>query len=267
MEVKAENFKKLVDEGVFEKYRRFLRPSYADFYKKIAYEFQDPSNLVISFTHSSFSYEQIGKALIHNERMEFLGDAILEFIVSTYLFHYQPRLNEGKMTSLRSITVREETLALAATNINLGEYLLLGRGEALNGGRDKPSNLANAFEALLAAIYLDYTDSNPDKKVNEIIALPKKVYNICISLLEPYLLQAISGNLVYDYKSKLLERIQEKYDLSALKFELASQAGPAHCPHFTVEIKLLDKVIGKGSGKSKKEAEQNAAKEALEVNL
>lgn len=264
MSITASDYPKLSQEGVFEAYRAYIRPSYQEFYDAIGYEFTDLSYLIIAFTHTSFSYEQIGKELLDNERLEFLGDAILEFVVSTWLFQRRPKLNEGKMTSFRAITVREETLAMAAKNINLGDYLLFGHGEAMNGGKNKASNLSNAFEALLAAVYLDFNAGLPVHDDDSFV-LPKELYNVYIRLLEPYLQKAVSGKLIYDYKSKLIEKIQENYETGDISFVLEKQEGPAHCPTFTVAVKLLDRVLGHGAGSSKKEAEQNASKQALEV--
>lgn len=261
-----EQYKKLSEAELFKAYASFLRPSYAEFYKKLGYEFHDPSNLVLALTHSSFAYEHLEHRAVDNERLEYLGDAILEFIISTFLFHHNDQIQEGEMTALRSVVVREETLALAAEDINLGAYLLLGHGEELNGGRENPSNLANALEALLAAIYIDCTEAdNSHETEAEFFALPPEVYSICIKLLKPYLLQAMAGTLIYDYKSRLIEWSQEKYEQGDLQFKLLSQDGPAHCPEFTVAVLLKDKTISTGVGRSKKEAEQRAAKTALEA--
>lgn len=266
MENIEEEYKKLKQSGLFADYAKFLRPSYAEFYQTINYEFHDPSNLLLALTHSSFAYEHLEHKAVDNERLEYLGDAILEFIISTFLFHYNEQTQEGEMTALRSVVVREETLALAAEDINLGAYLLLGHGEELNGGRSNPSNLANALEALLAAIYIDCSEANEQAQTEaEIFALPPEVYSFCIKLLRPYLLQAMAGTLIYDYKSRLIEWTQEQYAQGDLQFHLLNQSGPAHCPQFTVAILLKNKTIGMGVGKSKKEAEQKAAKAAWEA--
>lgn len=266
MENLAEKYKKLSQAGLLADYARFLRPSYNDFYQALNYEFHDPSNLLLALTHSSFAYEHLEHKAVDNERLEYLGDAILEFIISTFLYHYNEETQEGEMTALRSVVVREETLALAAEDLSLGSYLLLGHGEELNGGRTNPSNLANALEALLAAIYIDCSEANLSAKTEaEIFALPPTVYSICIKLLKPYLLQAMAGTLIYDYKSRLIEWAQEEYAQGDLHFCLLKQSGPAHCPEFTVSVLLKDKTISTGVGKSKKEAEQKAAKAAWEA--
>ena len=186
----------------------------------------------------------------NNERLEFLGDAVLQLVISDFLYRDQTAMTEGAMTRIRALIVCEPTLALVARHLRLGEALKLGKGEDGTGGRDKPSNLSNALEALFGAIYLD--------------GGLEAARGVVLRCLEPHLQRALSGRMIYDYKSRLLELAQKTRGQIAVQFEILSEEGPVHERHYTAGVRLDDRLIAQGEGSSKKEAEQNAAKAVLE---
>ena len=214
--------------------------------KHIGYVFRDKGFLRDALTHSSFANEN-RKSSESNERLEFLGDSILGFIVAEHLYTFRPDMPEGQMTRVRAELVCEKSLELAAGSMQLGEFLMLGRGEALSGGRSRPSILADAFEAVVAAVYLD-GGINPAKEL---------VTRFILSGLKP------GGQAASDYKTALQELVQKKSG-QILTYHLVSESGPDHKKHFTAEVRLNGEVKGTGSGRSKKEAEQQAAQNALE---
>jgi len=204
---------------------------------------------VEAFTHTSYSNEQRHRAVIaHNERLEFLGDAALELCCSTYLFGQKPELPEGQMTITRSNLVREEALVKYADFLELAPLLRMGRGEEKMGGRDRASLKANAFEALLGAIYMDLGF--------------EATWNFVAPILER---ECANGEEKRDrdFKSKLQEFVQAD-SKRAIVYELLSAEGPAHARIFETAVKLDDVTLGYGSATSKKESEQRAAEEALE---
>ncbi len=211
----------------------------------IGYSFKDPKLLRLALTHSSYSNER--GAHKNNERLEFLGDSVLGFITADYLFGELTNTPEGQLTKIRANAVCERSLAKFAAEINLGKYLFLGKGEMLTGGRERPSVLSDAFEALIAAIYLDGGIDEARKFVLRFVSNTEK-----------------DANEVTDYKTMLQEVIQKNPE-EELKYELVAQSGPAHMKNFTVEVKLNSNCIGLGEGHSKKKAEQAAAKEALHL--
>lgn len=216
--------------------------------KALEYEFKNMQYLKTALTHSSYANERKGD-IVCNERQEFLGDSVLSIIVSDYIFKHCPELPEGELTKLRASLVCEKTLAVYARSIDLGKYLLLSRGESKNGGRNRPSILADAFESVIAAIYLDGGMENARKFVlrfviNDIKNHKTKNFN--------------------DYKTKLQEIVQKNPE-EKITYVLTGESGPDHDKHFTVEVHLNSNVVGKGGGRSKKEAEQQAAREALEL--
>lgn len=217
--------------------------------KYINYKFNDISLLNNSLAHSSYINENKKGLYTSNERLEFLGDAIIDLIVSEYLYKRFPELPEGELTKIRSSIVCEPSLAFAARKINLGAYMLLGKGEDITGGRDRDSLLADAFEALTAAIYLDGGFN--------------KAVSFLIGNFEQEVIYAISkGNLFIDYKTELQEFLQKKYK-SKVEYRVEKEDGPDHNKKFYMNVIAENKVIGKGMGRNKKEAEQNAAKHAL----
>lgn len=203
-----------------------------------------------ALTHSSYVNEMRarGQVIPDNERLEFLGDAVLQLAVSEFLFRAFPHMSEGEMTKLRASIVCEATLVTLAESLRFGEYIRLGKGEELTGGRARPSLLADAFEAVVGALYLD------------------QGYDAVVSLLERLIFPRVrNGEFFYnnDYKSRLQEEVQRR-NLGTLQYNIAAERGPAHHREFVSEVFLGDRLLGVGQGRSKKEAEQQAAAQALE---
>ena len=208
----------------------------------------DPSLLAQSLVHSSYINENPDFAPASNERLEFLGDAILDLVIAEKLYQNFPQFNEGEMTKLRSTLVRRDTLARIARALSLGNYLYLGKGEESSGGRHNPTNLAGALESVIAAIFLDQD-----------LATTR---DFILRLFDKQLKKVVSQGIKPDYKSQLQELAQSRQQTAV--YHLIEAAGPAHDKRFTVEVRLDNTVLGRGSGKSKKEAETEAARMALE---
>ena len=213
---------------------------------RIDYHFRDTALLGRALTHSSYANEahQNGG---DNERLEFLGDSVLGFITADYLFSHHKNFPEGELTKLRAYAVCEKSLFSFAKEIDLGKYLRLGKGEEHTGGRMRPSLLSDAFEAVIAAIYLD----------GGLEEAKRFVLRFVVPCVE-------SKPTFRDYKTMLQEVVQQTQG-ETLEYVLVSETGPDHDKHFAVEVHLNSNVIGHGVGGSKKKAEQNAAKEALEM--
>ncbi|ADC91338.1 ribonuclease III [Mageeibacillus indolicus UPII9-5] len=222
-----------------------------NFENKIGYSFKNKKYLIEALTHSTYSYEHSMYGLECNERLEFLGDLVLGLTVGNHLFKTFPTYPEGKLSKLKAALVCEPTLAIVAHNWELDKVLLLGKGEETSGGRNKPSSLADATEAVLGAVFCDA----------DFVAAA----TVILRALEPLIQEAVAGNLVYDYKSALLEKIQTKYHSSQLRFVLLDETGPAHSPSFKMGIYLVNDLLATAIGSSKKEAEQIAAKQALQL--
>lgn len=220
-----------------------------DFENRIEYKFKNPKLLEEALTHSSYANEHRDKRIKCNERLEFLGDAVLSVVVADYIFENYPDLPEGELTKLRSALVCEKALYMFGKQIKLGEYLLLSRGEKNGGGAERPSIVSDAFEAVIAAIYLDGGLDSARKHILRFV-IPE-VKNM---RTKPF----------KDYKTTLQEIVQ-KNPGEILEYNMVSESGPDHDKHFVFEVYLNSNVIGKGGGRSKKEAEQNAAREALEL--
>jgi ribonuclease-3 len=220
-----------------------------DLQKILGVPFQQQELLTQALTHSSYANENPGTAPASNERLEFLGDAILGLIVAENLFRDFPAMSEGEMTRLRSILVKQETLARVAESIELGDYLYLGKGEESSGGREKPANLARVLEALIAAVYLDHGFAVTEQFVLEI--------------LDAELLKTLYQGTIIDYKSQLQELLQAQAQQTPV-YNLIETSGPDHDKKFTVEVKLGNDVLAAGIGRSKKKAETEAARIALE---
>ena len=213
----------------------------------IGYKFKQKSYLQTALTHSSYVNEH--KSSKDNERLEFLGDSVLSLIVSNYIFSYKSNLKEGELTKIRSILVCEKSLMKVAEKIDIGSYMRLGKGEKNSGGNKRASILADAVEALIAAMYLDSDFDTVSKYV--------------LSWLEEDIVIALSNKKNYDYKSKLQEEIQ-KVKGRTIKYEMLDMKGPDHDRTFTIGVYRDDQMIGTGTGRSKKDAEQISAKDALE---
>lgn len=215
----------------------------------IGYIFKDKEVINTAVTHSSYANEKKNKKLKYNERIEFLGDSVLSLVISEYLYTMYPSLPEGELTVTRAKIVCENSLSRCAVDIGLGNYLLLGKGEELSGGRNKPSILSDAFEALLGAIYIDGGFDT--------------VRQFILKYMENIIKSCASGKLFYDFKTQLQELVQQHGDRS-ISYRVIDESGPDHNKTFVTEVRINDVTSGKGKGRSKKESEQNAAKDALD---
>ena len=220
---------------------------------RIGYSFKDLNYLEIALTHSSYSNEQKSRGLTFssNERLEFLGDSVLELVISEYLFATYKNKTEGQLTKMRQSLVCEKTLSKIAAEIELGDYLNLGRGEEITDCRKRPKVLADAFEAVIAAVYLDSgRDYNAYK-------------DVIISLFEDELLRSDEMQRG-DYKT-LLQELIEKDGSALLEYVVTDESGPEHDKIFTVCARVNNNVVGTGISKSKKDAEMKAAEQALRL--
>ena len=213
------------------------------------YTFHDLRLLRAALYHRSDANEHRAQSVSSNERLEFLGDAVLGFVSADYLYGKHPDLPEGELTRIRAALVCEDSLHEVAQRLHLGDFLMLGKGEQSGGGRHRPSILADAVEAVLAAVYLD-------GGIDEARALVHRI------LLEKEPEQVVESRR-RDCKTELQELVQRKPN-QELRYELVSESGPDHAKVFTVAVMLNGQVVGLGSGHSKKEAEQSAARTALE---
>ncbi len=211
--------------------------------------FNNQAYLEQALIHSSYINENPDLTPTSNERLEFLGDAVLGMIVAKKLYQEFSNLTEGEMTKLRAALVRQDTLARIARSINVGDYLYLGKGEEASGGRHKSANLAGALEAVIAAVFLDQG-----------LATTKE---FVLRLFEQELQKVVSEDAAIDYKSRLQEIIQAKEQQTPV-YHVIEATGPDHNKRFTVEVRLGDHVLGRGSGRSKKTAETEAARAALQ---
>jgi ribonuclease-3 len=221
--------------------------------KTIGYSFRDDSLLLVALTHSSSSNEirSRGKSVDCNERLEFLGDSVLSLIVSEYLYEHYSHIDEGEMSRIRAAVVCESALAKYAKQISLGDYIFLGHGEEINNGRERPSITSDAFEALIAAVYLDSNSIEPLRKI-----------------ILPFITEEISvisdTSSFVDHKTELQQIVQQLTG-EKLEYVLVGESGPDHSKMFEIEARLNSNVIGKGKASSKRKAEQLAAKEALKL--
>lgn len=215
----------------------------------LEYKFKNKKLLDMALTHSSLNAEKKGEKT-DNERLEFLGDAFLDTIISVELYHRMAGESEGKLTKARAVLVCEKSLALLAKEIDLGSYINMGHGESMAGGRYKDSILADTVEAIIGAVYLD---SGYDAVRRIVVKFFNKLFPL-----------AISKKLHMDYKSELQETLQSKESNVSISYVIDKEEGPDHDKVFVVHVEYDGKIQGKGKGKSKKEAEKNAAKDALE---
>ena len=216
------------------------------FEETINYTFENKSYILEALTHSSYSNEN--KNYKFNERLEFLGDSVLSIVISDYLFKTETELPEGELTKLRANIVCEESLSEVASEIKLGEFLLLGKGEEATGGRERISILADALEAVIAAIYLD---GGLEEARKFIFKYMKEIIN-----------DSVKGKIFRDYKTYLQEVLQSQGE-QHIWYKLIDEKGPDHNKRFVMEVGSNERVLGVGEGKSKKDAEQVAAKSAL----
>ncbi|MEE0116610.1 MAG: ribonuclease III [Lachnospiraceae bacterium] len=216
-----------------------------EFQEVIGYQFQAPGLLSQALTHSSYANEKHMKKGSDNERLEFLGDAVLEIVSSEFLYLNYPKLPEGDLTKMRASLVCEPTLAFCTRQLNLGDYLLLGKGEDMTGGRKRKSILSDALEAVIGAIYLDGGFASAKEFILKFI-----------------LTDIEHKQLFYDSKTILQEVVQASYK-EELCYRLVGEEGPDHDKHFMVEAWIGEMLIGKGEGHTKKAAEQEAAYQAL----
>jgi ribonuclease-3 len=228
--------------------RRIILEELANLQRILGVSFHDPSLLMQALVHSSCINENPTLAPASNERLEFLGDAVLGQVVAEKLYRDFPLFTEGEMTKLRAVLVRRDALTRMAKAISLGEYLSLGKGEEASGGRHKPANLASALEAVIAAIFLDQG--------------PSAAREFILKLLDTELQKAVSQDTGIDSKSELQELIQAKERQLPI-YHVIEATGPDHDRQFTIEVRLGKTVLGRGSGKNKKSAEAAAARSAL----
>ena len=227
----------------------FPVPDIAKLQKTLGVSFEKPSLLEQALVHSSYINENPAHALGHNERLEFLGDAVLDFIVADKLYREFPDLSEGEMTRLRAALVRRDTLASMARKIKLGDFLYMGKGEESSGGRNKTPNLAGALEAVIAAVFLDRGIVAAEGMINGLLAEEWE--------------KLTSRGAGIEYKSRLQELVQSKLQVTPA-YRLVSESGPDHEKSFMVEVIVNSEVMGTGAGKTKKSAETEAARLALE---
>ncbi len=224
-----------------------MEQKFKEFQEKHEIQFNNKKLLIKAFTHSSYVNEHRRKPYEDNERLEFLGDAVLELSVSHYLFGTYPQMSEGEMTKLRAAIVCEPSLVVFANEMNFGDMILLGKGEEQTGGRMRPALLADVFEAFVGALYLDQ-GMDSVKKILEKVVFPK--------------IETGAFSHVMDYKSQLQEFIQRNHS-GTLQYEILKEKGPAHNREFISRVLLGEEELGTGTGRSKKEAEQHAAEKAL----
>lgn len=220
------------------------------FLQQLNWNIKNKNLYIEALTHPSFAHENNYDKINHNQRLEFLGDAVLELIISDYLYRNYPNLPEGQLTKLRADVVCEASLVQIAEILLIGQYLRLGKGEIATGGQHRSSILADTIEAVIGALYLDtgfeYT------------------YSRIIELFQPILSVLDEGLLRNDYKTKAQEMAQALLGITP-QYRIVAEKGPDHCKLFEAQCYLEDRVIGKGTGRSKKEAEQAAAKEVFDI--
>ncbi|HEY4521459.1 MAG TPA: ribonuclease III [Candidatus Paceibacterota bacterium] len=225
-------------------------PNFSEFQKKIGYKFKNADLLQQAFTHRSYLNENRAPGRQHNERLEFLGDAVLELVVTEFLYAKYPEKTEGELTAVRAALVNTTSISSAATNLGMNEYLLLSRGESKDIGRARQIILANAFEALIGAMYLD----KGYKPAAAFIA--EQLFNRAEKIVQERLWQ--------DAKSRFQEVAQEKTGITP-SYQMLHQTGPDHDKRFVVGVFLGSEKIAQGDGRSKQEAEQAAAEKGLQV--
>ncbi|KXH80099.1 ribonuclease III [Sporosarcina sp. HYO08] len=225
-----------------------IRRKFEELQQKLNIHFQNKSLLYNAFTHSSYVNEHRRKNYTDNERLEFLGDAVLELGVSRYLYSTEPTMSEGELTKLRAAIVCEPSLVKFSNELQFGHYILLGKGEEQTGGRMRPALLADVFEAFIGALYIDQGMECVTQFLEKIV-FPK--------------ISVGAFSHVMDYKSRLQEIVQQSNN-GQLVYEIIDEKGPAHAKKFMTIVTLNGQKLGTGLGKSKKEAEQHAARHAIQ---
>lgn len=223
---------------------------FAEFEKIIKVEFKDKDILKQAFTHRSYLNENRKGKIGHNERLEFLGDAVLELAVTKFLYNKYPEKPEGDLTAIRAALVNTNTISDAAKKLKMNDFLLLSKGEAKDNGRARQYILANAFEAIIGAIYLDKGFDTAEKFIE------KNIFYLTDEI--------VAENLWQDPKSYFQEKVQEENGMTPV-YKTLKEEGPDHNKHFSVGVFIGEKLVSEGRGKSKQEAEQEAAKKALEI--
>jgi len=228
-------------------YPDHVKQQFEELEEQLNISFNNKTLLYQAFTHSSYVNEHRKKHFTDNERLEFLGDAVLELSVSKYLFDRYPHMSEGELTKLRAAIVCEPSLVIFANELNFGKYVLLGKGEELTGGRERPALLADVFESYIGALYLDQGLETVFQFLERVV-FPK--------------VEVGAFSHVMDFKSQLQELVQQS-NTGVLHYEIIDERGPAHNRTFVSRVLLNDQELGIGRGKSKKEAEQQAAQNAM----
>lgn len=227
-----------------------MKNELAGFQDSLDYKFKNIQILETALTHSSYANENKSVGVSSNERLEFLGDSVLNLIVSNHVFSSYPDLPEGQMTKIRASVVCEPALKEMAVELGVGNFIKLGKGEEITGGRERPSILSDAFESIVGAIYIDGGYQQAEAFV--------------LRLVEKTIEKSAKGLGLIDYKTKLQEELQKKGDVK-IKYEVVNEIGPDHNKQFFIQVECNGKILGVGQGKSKKEAEQRAAENALKT--
>ena len=230
-----------------------LMTDYSEFEKALGYEFKDKALLEEAFTHTTYVFERGKGHWESNQRLEFIGDSVIDLVVGCELYAMKPEEGEGYLSKTRAVVVCERSFAEAARKLNMGQYLLLGKGEELTGGKDKDSTLADCFEAVMAAVFYDggYEAAKP----------------VILKNLSETIQKAARGEILLDYKSRLLELAQVKGRQHNIRFSVTDERGPAHAREFDVEVYADDTFLAKATGRSKRDAEQKCAEEAIGTYL
>lgn len=231
---------------------KYLLNNIENLENKLNYRFKKKSNIILALTHSSFANESKNENMESNERLEFLGDAVLNLVISEYIYSKYPDMPEGDMTKNRANIVCETSLEKCSTNIKIGKYLLLGKGEEITGGRTRTSILSDLFEAVIGAVFIDGGMSHAASFIK--------------THMRHIIQDSIDGYLFMDYKTKLQEKVQKDRE-KKIAYKTVKESGPDHNKKFIIQVRINGIVMGTGKGKNKKEAEQNAARDALKKNF
>ena len=222
---------------------------YSGFEKALGYEFRDKSLLEEAFTHTTYVFERGGGHWQSNQRLEFIGDSVVDLIVGCELYKMKPTEGEGYLSKMRAIVVCERSFAETARRLDMGRYLLLGKGEEQSGGADKDSTLADCFEAVMAAVFFD--------------GGYEAAKSVILKNLSDTMQKAVNGEIFLDYKSRLLELAQTRGFQHRIRFEVTGERGPAHMKEFDVSVYSDDVLLASATGHSKKDAEQKCAEKGI----